>query len=264
MKKIAAIVLTLIMCISCFGVVGHAKVGDVIGTAYHTDIVVYINYYAIPSYAVNGQSVIVAEHLRNFGFDVIWNDSNRSLTISRNSENNIGDLMFVGKGYNSGERYTDILETDISVYANGQKLKSYAMNGFTMIPVEQLTMFGEVNWVASERALKMWVQNLPIYGSGQPVAKRYYNGTYAPEFGWITESVCYFQGTEYSYKADEAKLRQYVDYIVSQGWAYDKKVNGPGGKSYEGYINKNLKTGIAVMQQGDKVFVMVKTNVNAW
>ena len=116
------------MLVSGMSVVSEARVGDVIGSALHTDIVVYINNYSIPSYAVNCQSGVVAEDLRNFGFDVVWNEYARSLSISRNSDYNVYP-MHVDKSHGVGEWYTSILATDISVWAGGKRLTSYAMNG---------------------------------------------------------------------------------------------------------------------------------------
>ena len=145
-----------------------AKVGDVIGSALHTDIVAYINNYAISSYAVNGQSCIVAEDLRNYGFDVSWNDFTRSLSITRNANISV-DEQFVSKDGATGSFCADILETDIVVFANGVQIPSYAINGYTMIPMEHLTCFGEVYWVSEERALKLWVDGLHIRNSMQYV-----------------------------------------------------------------------------------------------
>ena len=83
MKKVSALFfLICFLIISCSSLTVSARVGDVIGTAYHTDIVAYINHYAIPSYISNGQSCIVAEDLKYFGFNVVWNGSKRTLEIS--------------------------------------------------------------------------------------------------------------------------------------------------------------------------------------
>lgn len=158
LRKIMCII-TMVLILSANIV--NAKVGDVIGTAYNTDIVVYINHYAIPSYAVNGQSAIIVEDLKNFGFDVMWNASERSLTIARNSSNNVSEIT-VTKYEKSGTKFADILETDIKVYANGKKLNSYALNGYTMIPAEELNIFGEVSWAEGERALKIWVDGVKV------------------------------------------------------------------------------------------------------
>ena len=149
-----------------------AKVGDVNGKALHTDIVAYVNHYALPSYAVNGTSCIVAEDLRNFGFDVSWDGDSRSLTIIRNEQLDIVE-QYVSKNEKTGSFFADTLETDIQVFAAERKLTSYAINGYTMIPIEELTMFGEVYWVAEERAIKLWVEDLNMRSSKQYVPYTY-------------------------------------------------------------------------------------------
>lgn len=167
MKKVISIILSAVM---LFGTTAFAKIGDKIDVALNTDIVAYINNYAIPSYAVKGTSCIVAEDLRNFGFDVAWDSVTRTLSISRNNSTTVNPMSF-SKTAKTGSYFADILETDISVYANSQKITSYAMNGYTMIPVEELTMFGEVYWVEGERALKLWVNGLEIRDTMQPISK---------------------------------------------------------------------------------------------
>ena len=168
MKKTISLLLSLIM--FC-GITVHAKIGDIIGRALNTDIVVYINNYAIPSFAVDGSSCIVAEDLRNFGFDVIWDDISRSLSIKRN-KNILVNPMSVTKDAKAGGFFADLLETDIAVYASGISVTSYAMNGYTIIPVEELTMFGNVYWIENERALKLWVEGLHIREAMQPITRR--------------------------------------------------------------------------------------------
>lgn len=268
MKKIISTALTMVMSLSCLGMTVQAKVGDVVGTALHTDIVVYINNYAIPSYAVNGQSVVVAEDLRNFGFNVVWNEFNRSLNLYRNPYAEVMP-MYVGKGYTTGAKYTDILETDIAVWAGNQKLTSYAMNGYTMIPIEELTMFGEVHWVQNERALKMWINDMEMCETKQVVSYKYYPGTYAPDFGWITDSIClecedgYGGETSRIYYADSSKLKQYENYIKNNGWYLDKIVD-IDGIWYSGYVNGRLRTGIAVSEYEGVVSVQIGTNMDYW
>ncbi len=160
MKKLASVLLMFILIIGCIiPMTASAKVGDVVGQAVHTDIVAYINHYAIPSYAANGQSCIIVEDLRNFGFDVTWDNSTRSLYIMRSASNIVNEMSVI-KAEKPGTFFSDILETDIKVYANGQEITSYALNGYTMIPIEELTMFGAVTWVESERAIKLWVDRL--------------------------------------------------------------------------------------------------------
>lgn len=226
MKKLFLSVVLFVLFLACFGMAAQAKVGDVIGEALHTDIVVMINEYPISSYAVNGQSVVVAEDLRNFGIDVIWDQNTRSLTLVRNNNPKVTPV-FVGKGYPTGQKYTDILETDISVWAYGKQITSYAMNGCTMVPVEELDMFGWITWHPEERKLFLHMDNLEqTYAA--PVAFPYYENTSIPNFGWVTEtfgdyvSVNNYSGettVTVSYdNVSEAKVMKYISYILEKGW----------------------------------------------
>ncbi len=157
MKKIIGLIL---LCLMSWGTYAHAA--QITGRAEHTDIVAYINHYAIPSYAVNGTSVVVAEDLRNYGFNVDWDGEARTLSISRNSDTKATPMSFYKERVPNGTKFADIYKTDIKVYANGQQVTSYAINGYTMIPMEELSMFGDVIWVSEIRALKMWIDGMEI------------------------------------------------------------------------------------------------------
>lgn len=144
------------------------NIGEKIGEAYHTDIVVYINNYAIPSYAVNGTSVVVAEDLRNFGFDVAWDYFSRSLTISRSDAITPYEMEFEKNGVPSS-KFADLLYTDIKVFANNVQIPSYVISGYTMIPVEALDSFGLCTWIPEERALKLWLDGVHVRSEKQKV-----------------------------------------------------------------------------------------------
>ena len=216
MKKIISFFFATTLLLSCFSMLVSAKVGDVIGYALHTDIVAYINHYAIPSYAVNGQSVIVAEDLRNFGFDVAWDGYSRTLTITRNGSPWVTPMNFSKDGM-PNTAFHNLLSTDIKVYANGIQIPSYAINGYTMIPMESLNMFGEIYWVASERALKMWVDGLHIREIRQPI------DAYTPNYMGVWDSSPYdnnpangsFTITVYGQQGNRVNL--YIEAIASYG-----------------------------------------------
>ena len=60
----------------------------------------------------------------------------------------------------TGSKYCDLYTTDIKTYAEGKLVTAYNMNGYTMIPVEELTMLGKVQWYETERILKMTVEGV--------------------------------------------------------------------------------------------------------
>jgi len=193
------------------------KIGAVIDSVYHTDIVAYINNYAIPSYAAKGTSVIVAEDLRNFGFDVVWDGSARTLTIIRNAMTDVVG-MNVEKNGNPGTKMSDILYTDIKVYAGGLQIPSYAINGYTMIPIESLTMLGICNWVPEQRAIKLWVDGLNIRSEMQSVNQ------YIGDLTGVWEKEIWWKGAKYPdyfgvaiYSQQGNKISMYIESVQKQG-----------------------------------------------
>ena len=252
----------MVLMLSSFGMVAQA--GGVIGQALNTDIVAYINHNAIPSYIVNGTSVIVAEDLRDFGFNVDWNPYERSLNIYRNDVDTTEYLYCVIKDQPTGSVYCNIYSSDIVVWAEGQRITSYNIDGYTMIPMEELTMLGEVVWDGNARTLKMWVDGLDYWEAPQPVSKRYYSGTSAPDFGWVTNSPCFHEDGKYwLYIANADDLQTYIDYIESVGYRYNtnKELDG---KWALGYINSRTRTGIALIEQDGKVQVQIATDIDYW
>ena len=70
-------------------------------------------------YAANGTSVIVAEYLRNFGFDVVWNETERTLSITKNADTTPIEMNVVKYGV-PGSEFSDLLYTDIAVYTDNK------------------------------------------------------------------------------------------------------------------------------------------------
>ncbi len=56
--------------------------GSVLGNYYETDIVTYLDEKEITAYNIGGRTYIHAEETRNFGFDAVWNASQRTLKIT--------------------------------------------------------------------------------------------------------------------------------------------------------------------------------------
>lgn len=62
------------------------KVGDVVGHTYYTDITAQIDGHPLPSYNIGGETAVVAEDLREYGFSVVWDGEARTLTVERDLE----------------------------------------------------------------------------------------------------------------------------------------------------------------------------------
>ena len=105
-----------------------------------SDIRAFIDGYEIPSYNISNRLGIVAEDLRGYGFDVVWNAEERSLRITQN-----------GKGVTSPVAETDtklkkssipVYSTNIVTYVNGEVVDSYNIGGYTIIYLRELERFG--------------------------------------------------------------------------------------------------------------------------
>lgn len=245
MKKKITKILILTLVLTSIHSVASAKIGDIIGYAKYSDISAYINHYPITSYNINDYTAVVAEDLQNYGFNVEWNGEARSLSITRNNDaKQITPYGTVYKySYKSGQNSYPYLETDIATYVNGQKVEIFNIDGKTCLYMDDLAPYGEVVWVPEVRALKMWIEDLPInaYNAVEeaPVAEQLgltcYDGSDIPKYDSATGAT--FQSLNsniYSYKSTFEQYTAYKQLLQQCGWEW----NGSDMK-YETYIDKN-------------------------
>lgn len=141
-----------------------AEAGDIIGYAKYTDISAYINHYPITSYNINDYTAVVAEDLVHYGFHVVWDGDARALSITRNHEATEITPSESVYQYSSvaGRDSFPYLETDIKTYINDSLVESFNINGKTCIYIDSLSPYGEVVWVPEIRAIKLWMDGLPM------------------------------------------------------------------------------------------------------
>lgn len=246
MKKIIGKILCAIFLISSIQTVSYAKTGDIIGYAKYSDISVYINHYPIESFTVNNYTAVFAEDLQNYGFNVVWNSETRSVSITRNEyATEITPYGTVYKySYIVGQDSFPLLETDISAYINGQPVNCACIDGKTCIYVDDLAPYGEIAWVPEVRAVKIWIDGLPIKDYAtveeasvvQQLGIPCYEGTDIPDFGKFTGAELTKQGAHNSlwYNAGFERTQSYEDILEKCGWKWtDTKFNK------ETYIDKN-------------------------
>lgn len=161
MKKIVVLtVLMLIIIVSS----AYAKPGDVAGVYYVTNISGIVNGAVIETKNIGGYTVINAEMMDYYGFDVIWNESERSLRINSVEQETDGNPPTI-KNSNvfSGNFGGYYYETDIVTYLDGKPITAYNIGGKTYILAEEMRDFGYVvEWVEEDRNL--WITSPRISG----------------------------------------------------------------------------------------------------
>lgn len=132
MKKILFILIMILGLSFC----ASAQVGDVIGEIYSTDIITYVDGLKIPSYSINGEMLIIAEDLSNYGFNVYYDNSVRTLFVNYVAKEPSG-IKGVEKG-KVGKIVGKYYESDIRVIFNGRVASAYSLNGQMAIKAEEI------------------------------------------------------------------------------------------------------------------------------
>lgn len=136
-----------------------SSIGDRVGEVVSTDIIAYVNGKQIPSMNIAGETVIAAEDLRQSGFDVAWSPRARTLRIAPKTawEPGAVDPALPRQDLSAlpiGSHLEDVLYTDIQAYYGDKPLRSFNIDGRTVIVLNDLDAFGTVNWNEAERTIR--------------------------------------------------------------------------------------------------------------
>lgn len=160
-KRLAAAGLTLALTVSMAGAV---KIGAVVDYVQYTDIVAYIDGTPIRSYNVNGNTVVVAEDLADYGFDVKWNQENRSLHIALNTEGRAVTSNYQPEAntHKIGARVGSVLATDIvtkvtDYFGTYREVPSWNIGGKTVVGMDDLAKAyaSSYEWNPETRGLRL-------------------------------------------------------------------------------------------------------------
>ena len=145
--KRTSLLLAVLAFIGTCGVFGISASAAEVGFVTDTDITVFIDNSPIESYNCKGDTYLVAEELLNYGFDVVWNAEDRTLSIDRKPYSYtayIDDFVNVKKPAVQTYSYLfPIYSTDIVTYVDGEKADSCNIGGRTVIRADWLQKFGE-------------------------------------------------------------------------------------------------------------------------
>lgn len=123
-KGFLAGVIVTVLVLVCFTVMAETyEIGDIIGNILYTDIVTYFDGEKIDSFNLNGQTGIIVENLRNYGFDVVWDGEERKLYA--NVKNTQDTAEWVNEGYEGEHPHREIEYR----YVNGIKTNEFRYTG---------------------------------------------------------------------------------------------------------------------------------------
>ncbi len=207
------------------------QVGNIVNKAVYTDIVASINDYNIASHNIDGYTAVVAEDLRNYGFDVQWMQDERALYIRRSRSNTVVSTYIAPTipSKQIGAKAFDVLYTDIKTYINGQEVASYNIDGKTIISFNDLAAFGTISYNDATRRLDLDIADGLNYKISMPEA-----------FGGIsafTPSGLYFKMNS----ADGLQIRwtatNHTNKTIKYYTTHYYMINSVGDPAYDRYGN---------------------------
>lgn len=183
MKKLIAMIVAVITLASAFSLPTYAydsiqSPGTYVGQAQYTDIVTYINHYAIPSWIVNGYPMVAVEDLDKYGFDVLWDSSRRTLRIFRNEDKVYPNPIpvYLPSTNLLGTKQCDVYASDVKVYINDYEYQIQGFSGitgYTFIYVGDLTALGATMYFVSDnKAVNIWINGMHIAEYQRPTTTK--------------------------------------------------------------------------------------------
>lgn len=170
MKRLFAAALSAALLLSPALPASAAGTGQVVDWALYTDITAQINGHSLRSYNVNGSTAVVAEDLRGYGFQVLWDGEARTLSVERAMDGAGSPALPVSwPDYTPpaltqpvGTRAQPILSTDIETYVAGQYVSSCNIDGETLIWFSDLAPYGAVTFDEDSRTAQLTLAADPM------------------------------------------------------------------------------------------------------
>ena len=135
MNRLLSILLLIALAFGC-GACSFLS-DDAIGEAYSSDILATVDGTPIRSFHIDGKTAIALEDLRDYGFDVSYDEAARTLSVRTLEAPDEPHAPEVPRG-TPGEVIGRIYKTDVTVRVNGVKIPAYTINGFLCAAIEDL------------------------------------------------------------------------------------------------------------------------------
>ena len=132
----------------------------VIGSVVTTDIKAYINGVEIPAYNVDGNMVIIGADLRYYGFDVVYDNTTRTSSVTMAADGGTWDPIIIttDDSMEIGKEVMSVYETDITMLVNGIPVMGYNVDGRMAFCFAELEVFGSYYYNNEDRSTNLWIE----------------------------------------------------------------------------------------------------------
>lgn len=130
--------------------------GAILGNVLNSDVKTYINDERIPCYNIKNKAVVLVADLKNYGFDVVYNNKTRTSTVTRNKDKKFTPIKNIENNMKKpGSVAFSYVYTDIIAVVNGKIVESYNVQGNLAIYFESLGDYGTFQWDNATKTSKL-------------------------------------------------------------------------------------------------------------
>lgn len=140
---------------------GFSAAGSKYDSIYYTDMRAFVNGAQMPTFAYNGtvpHAVIIAEDLKNYGFDTDYNSDTKTLYIKYNENKAITPVPLESSQNRDGQKaYSVLRDANINVILNDGVTEHsitdvYNVGGYVCMSVDEFQKIYDFQWNESEKA----------------------------------------------------------------------------------------------------------------
>ena len=138
---------------------GMDKDGNKLEPQLTEDIKAYINGAEIPAYNVDGSMIIIGADLRSYGFDVVYDNTDRTSSVSLSADGGTWNPIIItaDDSLEVGTEIMSVYETDITMVVNGTPVTGYNVDGRMAFRFAELAVFGSYCYDNGNRSTNLWI-----------------------------------------------------------------------------------------------------------
>ena len=156
MKKILAVIMILLLLLS-FNVSADG------GNIYISDIKVFIDYIWIPSYNLDGYSAILVRDLEDYGFDIDWNESTKTVKVTYNGKKKVSPhTPQYYPPHEVGMLRFGTYPSDIKVYFEGRYVPSVNIGGRCAVKLRDINIGNTLGYDSQKKEAYIFYGKEPL------------------------------------------------------------------------------------------------------
>ena len=189
---------------------------QIIGAAYATDIHAYIDYLMVPSYNIDGYTAVVVRDLENFGYEVKWDESTKTVSFYRDFIKPLTPLVPTYEERAVGTKIFDVYETDIRTFFRGKEIPSYNIGGRTAVRLRDLAIVGEAQFDSATKSADVFCQDAEYFEDEiSYIRKEFYGNLLLLSKGdkALSPLITMLENGEYNRKTVETYQAFYDDFL---------------------------------------------------